>query len=74
MAQTLAQRLHVDFTTEVRFDNPRAVQIRLPGFDIELLSNVGRKVRDIFAEGCLAPARVTETVDDEGDAHIPARR
>ncbi len=29
----LAQRLHVDFTTDARFDNPRAVQIRLPGFD-----------------------------------------
>src|SRR5246127_174265 len=27
----LAQRLHVDFSTEARFDNPRAVQIRLPG-------------------------------------------
>jgi P-loop Domain of unknown function (DUF2791) len=61
----LAQRLHVDFTTEVRFDNPRAVQIRLPSFDIELLSNVGRKVRDIYAEGCIAPVRVTEVVDDE---------
>lgn len=61
----LAQRLHVDFTTEVRFDNPRAVQIRLPGFDLELLSNVGCKVRDIYAEGCLAPARVRQVVDDE---------
>ncbi len=28
----LAQRLHVDFATDARFDNPRAVQIRLPGF------------------------------------------
>ncbi len=61
----LAQRLHVDFTTEVRFDNPRAVQIRLPGFDLELLSDVGRKVRDIYAEGSLAPDRVTEVIDDE---------
>ena len=29
----LAQRLATDFTTDARFDNPRAVQIRLPGFD-----------------------------------------
>ncbi len=28
----LAQRLATDFTTDPRFDNPRAVQIRLPGF------------------------------------------
>ena len=34
----LAQRLHVDFSTEARFDNPRAVQIRLPNFDLGLLS------------------------------------
>ena len=31
----LAQRLHVEFATDARFDNPRAVQIRLPGFDLE---------------------------------------
>ena len=28
----LAQRLHVDFSTDARFDNPRAVQIRLAPF------------------------------------------
>src|SRR5690606_12085218 len=31
----LAQRLQVDFTTDPRFDNPRAPQIRLPNFDLE---------------------------------------
>ncbi len=31
--EPLAQRLHVDFQTDARFDNPRAVQVRLPGFD-----------------------------------------
>jgi hypothetical protein len=60
----LAQRLHMDFTTESRFDNPRAVQIRLPGFDIGLLTSVGRKVRDIFAEGAGAPDRVRTLVDE----------
>ena len=29
----LAQRLATDFTTDPRFDSPRAVQLRLPGFD-----------------------------------------
>src|SRR5438552_1881305 len=42
----LAQRLDVDFQTDARFDNPRAVQIRLSGFDLERLRLVGRKVRD----------------------------
>jgi hypothetical protein len=61
----LAQRLHTDFTTDVRFDNPRAVQMRLPGFDIDLLAEVGRKVRDIYIEGGSSPERVRRTVDDE---------
>ncbi len=46
----LAQRLHVDFTPAPRFDNPRAVQIRLPAFDRERLERVGRKIRDLYAE------------------------
>ena len=29
--EPLAQRLHVDFQTDARFDNPRAVQLRLAG-------------------------------------------
>ena len=31
----LAQRLHTDFGTDPRFDNPRAPQIRLRGFDLD---------------------------------------
>ena len=60
----LAQRLHTDFMTEARFDNPRAVQIRLPGFNLDLLSEVGRKVRDIFVDGCREPERIRQQVDD----------
>ena len=37
----LAQRLATDFGTDVRFDNPRAVQIRLPGFDRAALVELG---------------------------------
>ncbi len=66
----LAQRLHTDFTTDARFDNPRAVQIRLPGFELSLLAEVGRKVRDIFAEGCKASDRVGLQVDDDYVAEL----
>jgi len=63
--EPLAQRLHVDFQTEARFDNPRAVQIRLPGFDLERLTVVGRKVRDIFHAHAAEPQRVVERADDD---------
>jgi hypothetical protein len=61
----LAQRLQVDFSTDVRFDNPRAVQIRLPNFDLELLTQVGRTVRDIYAEGAADSNRIKTKVNDE---------
>lgn len=60
----LAQRLHVDFATEARFDNPRAVQIRLPGFDLDLLCQVGCKVRDLYIEQSSDANRVSQMVDD----------
>ena len=40
----LAQRLHVDFLADPAFDNPRAVQIRLPGFTHEALVELGGRV------------------------------
>jgi hypothetical protein len=61
----LAQRLHTDFATEARFDNPRAVQVRLPGFDLDALATVGRRVRDLFAEQARDSARINATVDDQ---------
>ncbi|TDU23282.1 P-loop uncharacterized protein DUF2791 [Panacagrimonas perspica] len=61
----LAQRLHVDFGTDRRFDNPRAVQIRLLPFDESALVSVGRRVRDIFAEGRSSELRVRSKVDDQ---------
>lgn len=60
----LAQRLEVDFQTDARFDNPRAVQIRLPGFSLERLQLVGCRVRDIYADGAAASDRVRALVDD----------
>ncbi|WP_405393441.1 BREX system ATP-binding protein BrxD [Microbispora hainanensis] len=58
----LAARLATDFTTEPRFDNPRAVQIRLPGFTLDGLLELGARARDLYAAG--ASPRVGEVVDD----------
>jgi hypothetical protein len=60
----LAQRLQVDFGADSRFDNQRAVQVRLRGFDLDSLVEVGRKVRDIFAEGCNRADVVRMMADD----------
>ncbi|WBB47307.1 BREX system ATP-binding protein BrxD [Verrucosispora sp. WMMA2044] len=60
----LAQRLAVDFGTDPRFDNPRAVQIRLPGFTIESLVELGGRVRDLYSNGSPAPGRIRTLVDD----------
>jgi hypothetical protein len=62
--EPLAQRLHVDFQTEARFDNPRAVQVRLPGFDLDRLHQVGCKVRDIFQQHAAAPQRIASVCDN----------
>jgi len=62
--EPLAQRLHVDFQTDSRFDNPRAPQIRLPAFSLERLSLVGKKVRDIYAQRAEAPDRIASMCDD----------
>jgi len=60
----LAQRLATDFTTDPRFDSPRAVQLRLAGFDLERLGELGRNVRDLFAAGARHPERIAKRVDD----------
>lgn len=60
----LAQRLHVDFGTDRRFDNPRAVQIRLAPFDQGSLVAVGKRVRDIYASMQPNEARLRSVVAD----------
>ncbi|MEU4966789.1 BREX system ATP-binding protein BrxD [Streptomyces smyrnaeus] len=60
----LAQRLATDFTTDPRFDNPRAVQVRLPGFTQESLINLGTTIRDLYADGASAPDRIRQLADD----------
>ncbi|MHB1122568.1 MAG: BREX system ATP-binding protein BrxD [Ramlibacter sp.] len=61
----LAQRLHTDFATDRRFDNPRAPQIRLAAFEAGALTAVGRRVRDLFSEGQPSEARLRTVVNDE---------
>lgn len=63
--EPLAQRLHVDFQTDARFDNPRAVQIRLPAFNLERLCQVGCKVRDIFQFHAQDSDRIQNLCDDQ---------
>jgi P-loop Domain of unknown function (DUF2791) len=61
----LAQRLHTDFTTDARFDSPRAVQLRLAGFTVEGLGEVGRRTRDLYADGAADPNRIRSACDDD---------
>lgn len=61
----LAQRLHTDFSTDPRFDNPRAPQVRLRGFDFDALVEVGTRVRDIYADGAEPGRRIRTKVDDQ---------
>jgi hypothetical protein len=66
----LAQRLAVDFSTNARFDNPRAVQIRLRGFSQESLEEVGLKVRNLYAENSSVAERVLRLADDSYIAEL----
>ncbi len=59
----LAQRLHVDFDGDGRYDNPRDVQVRLQPFDLDRLVEVGKKVREIFPSD--HEARIREKVTDQ---------
>lgn len=68
----LAQRLATDFTTEPRFDSPRAVQLRLSGFDLERLGELGRAVRDLYAGAAKHPERIAARVDDSYLAELAA--
>jgi hypothetical protein len=60
----LAQRLATDFTTDPRFDSPRAVQLRLQGFDLERLGELGRSVRDLYVGAARNPDRIAQHVDN----------
>ncbi|MFI8772648.1 BREX system ATP-binding protein BrxD [Gordonia sp. NPDC062954] len=61
----LADRLHTDFSRDPRFDNPRAPQLRLTGFDVDRLVELGGRVRELFCSGIESADRVRDTADDE---------
>mgnify|MGYP006281643835 CR=1 FL=1 len=61
----LAQRLHTDFSTSAKFDNPRAVQIRLQGLQQDQLVELGEKIRDIYAAGSDHEPRILDKADDD---------
>lgn len=63
--EPLAQRLHVDFQTDAKFDNPRAVQIRLHPFDHARLIEVGIKVRDLYSKDSSSPERIQKHASDD---------
>src|SRR3954468_18424036 len=62
--EPLAQRLHVEFGGDARFDNQRAVQVRLPGFSHERLVAVGRTIRDLYARDAAGRDRILALADD----------
>lgn len=68
----LAQRIHVDFSLDRKFDNPRAVQIRLAPFDLEKLKAVGGKVRDIYSQRSEHTDRINSLVNDAYVADLAA--
>ncbi|WP_167330080.1 BREX system ATP-binding protein BrxD [Rhodococcoides fascians] len=60
----LADRLHTEFSKDPRFDNPRAPQLRLTGFDAERLLELGQRVRELYLEDAEDAERVEKTADD----------
>ena len=60
----LADRLHTEFAKDPRFDNPRAPQLRLTGFDQARLVELGTRVRDLYVSGIPDPERVRTVADD----------
>ncbi|MDF2047777.1 BREX system ATP-binding protein BrxD [Microbacterium sp. Kw_RZR3] len=61
----LAARIGVDFSGDPRWDNPRAPQVRLLGFQRESLMELGDRVREIYASGSAAADRIDSLVTDE---------
>lgn len=60
----LADRLHTEFAKDPRFDNPRAPQLRLAGFDQARLVELGIRVRDLYVAGISDPERVRSAADN----------
>jgi len=63
-ARAAGRRLADRGAPDARFDSPRAVQLRLPGFDLDRLRELGRRVRDLYLATAREADRVASTVDD----------
>ncbi|MDF2916035.1 MAG: ATP-binding protein [Microbacterium sp.] len=61
----LAARIGVDFSGDPRWDNPRAPQVRLLGFQRSSLQELGERVRGIYATGSPAAERIAALVTNE---------
>jgi hypothetical protein len=61
----LAARINVDFSGDPRWDNPRAPQIRLLGFQHDSLVELGTRIRDVYASGSPEADRIATVVDDD---------
>jgi len=68
----LADRLHTEFAKDPKFDNPRAPQLRLSGFDQARLVELGARVRDLYVSGLTDSGRVASVADDEFLARFAA--
>ncbi len=60
----LAERLHTDFSSDPRFDNVRAPQLRLTAFDLDKLVELGTRVRELYAAGADNAERVRSVATD----------
>lgn len=68
----LADRLHTEFAKDSRFDNPRAPQLRLSGFDQSRLVELGGRVRDLYVGGLADASRVSAVASDDFVAQFAA--
>jgi len=68
----LADRLHTEFAKDPRFDNPRAPQLRLSGFDQDRLIELGGRVRDLYVSGVPDAERVGAVASDAFVAQFAA--
>jgi P-loop Domain of unknown function (DUF2791) len=61
----LAARISVDFSGDPRWDNPRAPQVRLLGFNRDSLQELGGRIRDIYASSSAGVERTATFITDE---------
>lgn len=61
----LAARISADFSGDPRWDNPRAPQVRLLGFQRDSLQELGQRIRDIYATGSPGADRIGTLVTND---------